>query len=103
MDDVTYCELCEMDRDYCEHGLAERRRIASASSSSLLISPRNVAHFPQCPHKGGDPDYSDWAELDVPLAWERLGNGERLQATGGARRDRVATSGCRDCVAHGPW
>jgi hypothetical protein len=73
MERVAYCTLCEMDRDSCEHGLAERRRTASASASTLLISPSSMAHFPRCPHKDGDPDYSRWAELDTPRAWERLG------------------------------
>ncbi len=22
---MAYCELCEMDREFCEHGLGERR------------------------------------------------------------------------------
>jgi hypothetical protein len=99
---MAYCDLCEMDRDSCEHGLAERRRAASASASRLLISPNNMAHFPQCDHKD-DPDFSRWAELDTPRAWERLGNGEQLPATGGARPDLIAKSRCRDCVNHGPW
>ena len=103
MVNVAYCDLCEMDRAYCEHGLAERRRTASAGVSKLLISPNNMAHFPQCPHKGDDPDYGRWAELDAPHAWERLGNGEHLRATGGSRRDLVAEARCQDCVEHGPW
>ena len=103
IDGVAYCELCDMDRAYCVHGLAERRATASVGVTSLLISPRGMAHFPGCPHKGDDPDYSDWAELDVPRAWERLGNGEQLRATGGARPDRVASARCEDCVDHGPW
>jgi len=24
MDGMAYCDLCEMDRNYCEHGLAKR-------------------------------------------------------------------------------
>lgn len=101
MDSMAYCERCEMDRAYCEHGLAERRRTASASM--LLISPNSMAHFPLCPHKGDDPDYSRWAELATPEAWARLGNGEHLRATGGARPDLIAETRCLDCVEHGPW
>ena len=69
----------------------------------LLISPRGVAHFPGCPHKGSHPDYTRWATLSLPWAWERLGNGEELQATGGQRPGLVARSPCPDCVRHGPW
>src|ERR1022692_810028 len=90
MDFMAYCELCEMDRAYCEHGLTERRRAVATDASRLLISPAGMAHFPQCPHKGDDPDYSRWAELDAPRAWQRLGNGEELRATDG--RDLVATT-----------
>jgi hypothetical protein len=28
MDNVAYCDLCEMDLAYCEHGLAERLSMA---------------------------------------------------------------------------
>ena len=100
---VAYCNLCEMNRDYCEHGLADRRRTAAASAGRLLISPNSVAHFPQCPHKGDDPDYRRWAELDAQRAWERLGNGEELRTTGGQSPDLVARTRCQDCVNHGPW
>lgn len=83
MNDMAYCDLCEMDREFCEHGLAERRRNAAATASGLLVSPNGIAHFAGCPHKGDHQDYSRWAELNARRAWERLGNGERLRATGG--------------------
>lgn len=102
MECVTYCDRCEMDRDSCEHGLAERRRAASTGASRLLISPKGMAHFPECPHKD-DSDYRRWAELDTPRAWERLANGEQLPATGGSRPDLIAKTRCMDCVDHGPW
>jgi hypothetical protein len=103
MHSMAYCELCEMDRESCEHGLMERRRAATAVAGELLISPNGVAHFPGCPHKGDDPDYRLWATLDTPRAWQRLGNGEQVQATGGERPDLVAVSRCQDCLSHGPW
>lgn len=103
MNGMAYCNLCELDREFCEHGLAEKRRNAAARVSGLLISPNGIAHFPGCPHKGDDRDYSRWAELNVPRAWERLGNGEQLQATGGRRPGLTATDRCKDCVSHGPW
>lgn len=100
---MAYCELCEMDREFCEHGLAERRRNAAAAASGLLISPNGIAHFPGCPHKGDDQDYSRWAELDTTRGWDRLGNGEQLQATGGQSPGLTARVRCQDCVSHGPW
>lgn len=100
---MTYCELCDLDRDFCPHGLADRQTEKVHSVRVLRISPTGVAHFDQCPHKGDDPDYSRWGELDAPDAWQRLGNGEALPATGGERRDLVANRRCLDCVGHGPW
>jgi hypothetical protein len=76
---MAYCELCDMDREFCEHGLLERRRNAITIARELLISPNGMAHFPGCPHKGDDPDYSRWATLDTPRAWERLGTASNCQ------------------------
>lgn len=88
----------------CEHGLAARRASEGSKARLLLVSPTSQAHFPGCHHKGDDPDVTKWGEIvDVPDAWTRLGNGERIPANGGARPDRVATDRCRDCVYHGPW
>jgi hypothetical protein len=103
MNDVAYCELCDMDRDFCEHGLTDRRASAAAATRRLLISPNGIVHFPGCPHKGDDPDYRRWATLDTARAWERLGNGERLEATGGELSSLVARTRCQDCISHGPW
>ena len=75
LNDMAYCELCDMNREFCEHGLVERHRNATTIARELLISPMGMAHFPGCPHKGDDPDYSRWAQLDAPRAWQRLGNG----------------------------
>ena len=73
MNDMAYCDLCDLDRDFCEHGMTETRRNAAAAADGLLISPTGIAHFPGCHHKGDDPDYSRWARLDTSRAWERLG------------------------------
>ncbi len=78
-------------------------RHTTRSVPRLLVSPQSVAHFPNCPHKGDDPDYSNWAKLRTEDAWQRLGNGEPLEASGGTRASRIASSRCSDCVEHGPW
>jgi hypothetical protein len=103
MNGMAYCDLCEMDREFCEHGLAERRRNAAATVTGLLISPSSIAHFAGCPHRGDHEDDGRWAELSMPRAWERLGNGEQLGATGGRNPGLTATDRCKDCVSHGPW
>ncbi|WIB67867.1 hypothetical protein DEI93_02155 [Curtobacterium sp. MCBD17_035] len=105
---MAWCELDDMDDRFCEHGerqqaeRAERRqRVATAL---LQVSPRGMAHFVGCHHKGDDPDMSQWGEVSTPGAWTGLGNGEQYPSTGGFRRDLVATSRCSDCVDHdGPW
>jgi hypothetical protein len=103
MESMAHCDKCDLDREYCEHGRAEGLRKAAVTSSRLLISLKGVAHFPGCHHKGDHSDYSRWAELDTARAWERLGNGEQLQATGGPSADLTAKTRCQDCVNHGPW
>src|SRR4051812_42037125 len=94
-----YCEQHDMPRAWCEHGVAERRA-AISKTGVVLISPKNMAHLEGCSHKGEDPDYSKWgAIVGVSDAWQRIGNGEHVQANAGDRRDRVATARCRDCEA----
>lgn len=100
---AAYLEMCGIEREVSMHGSPGRDAATSSAATELLISPRGVAHLPGCWHKGDDPDFSRWAMLDVPGAWERLGNGEQLSATGGQRPDLVARSRCEDCVSHGPW
>jgi hypothetical protein len=92
-----------MERDNCPHGLSERRAAVTTTVTSPLIAPSSKTHFRGCTHKGDDPDYRQWGKLDTPNAWQRLGNGESLKATGGQHPDRVATTRCQSCVAHGPW
>ncbi len=100
---MAYCELCDLERVYCEHGRQDRKEEESAVVQELWISRTNMAHFPRCPHKEGDSDYSGWATLNTPGAWQRLANGEKLPATGGARPDRIATTRRLRCIDHGPW
>jgi hypothetical protein len=35
MEGMAYCERCEMERAYCEHGLAESHQAASSSAVAL--------------------------------------------------------------------
>ncbi len=105
-----WCDLDDMDDLFCPHGRGPEERAAKeahralVASAMLRVSPRGMAHFDGCHHKGDDPDMSRWADLDIPDAWERLGNGERLPATGGGNPLLVATDRCQACVAHdGPW
>jgi hypothetical protein len=100
---MAWCELCDMDLSFCQHGLAERQARASADAR-LLVSPRGMAHFEGCPHKGDDPDYSLWGELQVPRAWQRLGRGERFEVVDGRGRPLSAQTRCSDCIERdGPW
>jgi len=59
MNAMAYCDLCDIDRDFCEDGLVEKRR--NAAATRLLISPNGIAHFADCPHKGDHQDYRRWA------------------------------------------
>lgn len=98
---MTWCELCDMERSWCEHGRQDLQR-RKESSTLLLVSPRGMVHFEGCPHKD-DPDFSRCARLPVEGAWQELGNGRTydLQDASGGRL--VANSRCSDCVDHGPW
>lgn len=63
---MAYCDLCEMNRDYCEHGLQDRRAVMAAADE-LLISPNGMGHFPGCPHKGDDRTTADGPSLIYPV------------------------------------
>jgi hypothetical protein len=96
-----WCDLHDMDRAYCPHAAADRltRRMRA---SFIRVSPRGIAHFDGCPHKGDqDTDYSRWGTVGSD-SWQAIGNGRPVQATGG-RTDLQARHRCSDCVAHGPW
>src|SRR4051812_32154799 len=100
---MASCQLCDLERDQCQHGLQDRRLAEAQRAIVLWVSPSRTAHFPDCPHKRGDDDLSRWGEITTPQAWNRLGNGEHLPSTGGARPELVAVDRCMHCVEHGPW
>lgn len=93
---------CEME-NCADHGpgratagrqAAERR--ARRADTEIQVSPRNMAHFPGCLHKGDDEDFAGWGFIrDVKDAWTRLGNGEQIATNSGVAR--VATSRCLTC------
>lgn len=80
---MAYSDLCDMQLEGCPHGLPERHGASASKITELLNAPGSLAHFPGCPHKGDHGDYSRWRKLETPNAWQRLGNGESLEATGG--------------------
>lgn len=99
-----YCELCEME-NCADHGPARGRASLRDSqrraNAEIQVSPKNMAHFAGCLHKGDDEDFSEWGFIrDVKDAWTRLGNGEPLATNAGV--DRVATSRCSTCEDSGP-
>ena len=77
---MAYCDLCEMNRGYCQHALQGRSRAAAAAAGELLISPSGMAHFANCPHKGDD------------LGLQPLGQTRNAPCLGAARKRRRAAS-----------
>lgn len=100
---MTQCEICDLPISQCPHGRAEAARRAGPRVREILVSPTGLAHFPGCPHKADDEDYSRWGVIESDNAWSRLGNGESIKATGGASTELVATGRCTTCVEYGPW
>jgi hypothetical protein len=98
--DIAWCELHQMEN--CDHLTVPARNPARFETAMVRISPRGMAHFDGCSHKGDDPDYSRWAELRTPRAWADIRNGDITSVT---RDDGVAikvTGLCRDCDDSGP-
>jgi hypothetical protein len=98
---MTWCDLCDLDRSTCQHGLVDRRS-SRATGAVVLVSPARIAHFEGCPHKD-DLDFTSWGTLSVPDAWQRLGNGELMEATDQQGVALVVKGRCSDCLDHGPW
>lgn len=99
-----YCELCDME-NCADHGAGRERAIRQAAHSrvkaEIQVSPRNIAHFAGCLHKGNDKDFTGWGFIrDVNDAWARLGNGEQIATN--ARVDRLVSSRCMTCESTGP-
>ena len=99
---VTFCELCELPLDHCKHGAKTASDARVAAATVIQVSPTGTAHFPGCFHKGTDPDFSKWGEIEGEGIWLRLANRERVPVTSGVRR-LVAQRRCDHCVEHGPW
>ncbi len=99
------CEKCDLPLAYCVHGRQARDAERARRVGWLEVSPARVAHYPGCPHKRDDPDFSRWGEIreNPAAAWDRLRNGDVVPADAGARVGLEATTRCRDCVDHGPW
>ena len=96
---MEYCELCDLPLDQCPHGRPGDGKSRREHVGEILVSPTGYAHLPGCMHKGNeDNDYSEWGLIDTPGAWARLGNGEHIQATGGANTNLIATRRCLTCV-----
>lgn len=91
-------ERCELPVGQCEHTRPALARSRPDHSNVVLLSPRNVAHLTGCSHND-ESNLVGWGEIrDVPRAWERIGRGEVLKATGGENLGREARSRCLDCV-----
>ena len=99
---MGYCDLCDIDSGTVRTVRVSRALLQVWRVTKLLIASSGFARFPSRPHKSDHPDYTQWGELHAPNAWQRLGNGEYLKATGGWEADRVVTARRQDCVAHGP-
>lgn len=97
------CEICDLPLSQCPHGRPATAAKDLTRVRELMVSPNGLGHLPGCPHKGDDEDLSRWGEIDLEHAWSRLGNGEQIQATGGASPGLVAIARCRTCVEYGPW
>ncbi|HCX84702.1 MAG TPA: hypothetical protein DHV14_06130 [Micrococcales bacterium] len=77
---------------------------ARERAAALRVSPRGMAHFDGCPHKGDeDDDYSKWGSIDEPGAWQVLANKERIESVTAEGKLLIAESRCSTCVEHGPW
>lgn len=99
---VVWCELCDLDRSTCVHGLRDQQ-LTRERHGVLLISPRGMAHFEGCPHKGEDPGFERWGRLTEQGLWQRLGNGERIATVDSSGRELIVVARCCDCIEHGPW
>ncbi|CCH34981.1 hypothetical protein ABZ816_20680 [Actinosynnema sp. NPDC047251] len=97
MTDEDRCARCELLVGQCEHTRTTAARRANPHDL-ILISPARVAHLPGCHHNNPADFVKNWAEITGdPRAWERIGNGIPVPATGGAAPGLVAVRRCDDC------
>jgi hypothetical protein len=99
---MTFCELCELPLEHCTHGAKAAGAERVAAAKVIEVSPTGTAHFPGCSHKGADPDFSKWGEIEGDGIWQRLANKELVPITSGGRK-LTAKRRCDHCVEHGPW
>ena len=62
----------------------------------IYVSRTGLAHLPGCPHlhnKG-----REWGIIDERGAWDAIGRGLQVQATGGRLAGRIAKSRCATCA-----
>ncbi|MFV2197696.1 hypothetical protein [Nocardiopsis sp. LOL_012] len=93
---------CSLTRD----GRRPRGQGAGAASgdarfpgTTILVSPRGVAHRPGCLHQSESEIQAPlwgWIADPEPGLWRRLGEGSPAQATHG-NTERVATRRCQSC------
>ena len=99
---MTICDLCELPLEHCPHGVKTAKDARVAGATVIQVSPTGTAHFLGCFHKGDDPDFSKWGEIEGAGTWQRLANKEQVPVTSGVMR-LTAKRRCDHCVDHGPW
>ena len=87
--DPPYCDFCDLPLDQCIHG--QPAPVARGVAARLEVSPRHMAHYPGCPHKGDSDDFSGWGliTVDTANAWTAIGNGHPVATDGGDRVGHV--------------
>ena len=70
---------------------------ANLAVGLVYVSKTGIAHLPgRCMHQL--KKNLAWGIIDQRGAWEAIGKGQQIQATGGRRPELVATSRCSACA-----